>query len=52
MMKKAPEKRIKMIIYLLSEDRHSLDKLSAKSGAPLTELIRRAVKLYVKQEAK
>ena len=45
-------KRIKTIVHLDPEDRKALEKLSEKSGAPLSELIRRAIKAYVKQEAK
>ena len=45
-------RRIKTIVHLDPEDRKALEKLSEKSGAPLSELIRRAIKAYVKQEAK
>jgi predicted transcriptional regulator len=45
-------RRIKTIVHLDPEDRKALERLSEKSGAPLSELIRRAIKAYVKQEAK
>jgi Ribbon-helix-helix protein, copG family len=45
-------KRIKTIVHLDWDDRKALAKLSEKSGAPLSELIRRAVQMYIKQEAK
>ena len=51
-MKKADAERVKMMVYIDPDDRGGLDKLSKKTGAPLTELIRRAVKLYLKTEGK
>jgi predicted transcriptional regulator len=52
MNKRATPKRSALIVYLDPEDRRGLDGLAAKTGAPLTELVRRAIKAYVKQEAK
>ena len=52
MNKRATPKRSALIVHLDPEDRKALEKLSEKSGAPLSELIRRAIKAYVKQETK
>lgn len=41
--------RIKMLIYVDVATREGLDRLSTKTGARLTELVRRAVKAYVKE---
>ncbi len=37
-------------VYLKPEQKEKLDKLSAKTGAPISELLRRAVDLYLKKE--
>ena len=38
-------------IYLNQQQKEKLDKLSDKTGAPISELIRRAIDLYLKKEA-
>lgn len=38
-------------IYLNPEQKQKLDKLSQKTGAPLSELVRRALDLYLKRES-
>jgi predicted transcriptional regulator len=52
MNRRVTPKRKPLIVYLDPEDRKGLDGLATKTGAPLTELVRRAIKAYVKQEAK
>jgi len=42
----------RVVVYLDSEQRKNLDKLSAKTGAPLSEILRRAVDGYVKKEVR
>jgi predicted DNA-binding protein len=37
-------------VYLKPEQKEKLDKLSDKTGAPISELLRRAVDLYLKKE--
>ena len=43
--------KTRLNIYLNPQQKEKLDKLSAKTGAPMSELIRRAVELYLKKEA-
>jgi predicted DNA-binding protein len=40
-------KKIRTNIYLNNSQKRSLEKLSAKTGAPIAELIRRAVDAYL-----
>jgi|GraSoiStandDraft_24_1057298.scaffolds.fasta_scaffold87506_3 predicted DNA-binding protein len=37
-------------IYLNPQQKDKLEKLSEKTGAPLSELVRRAIDLYLKKE--
>jgi predicted DNA-binding protein len=43
--------KTRLNIYLNPQQKDKLEKLSAKTGAPLSELIRRAVELYLKKES-
>lgn len=43
--------KTRLNIYLNPKQKEKLDKLSEKTGAPMSELIRRAVELYLKKEA-
>ena len=44
-------KKERLNIYLHPAQKEKLDKLSDKTGAPVSELIRRAVDLYLKKES-
>ncbi len=44
--------KIRMNVFLDSAQKAALEKLSAKTGAPVAELIRRAVNAYLKAERK
>jgi predicted DNA-binding protein len=44
-------KKTRLNIYLEPPQKEKLDKLSKKTGAPLSELVRRAVEAYLKKEA-
>jgi hypothetical protein len=44
--------KIRMNIYLSAKQKGVLERLSAKSGAPVAELVRRAVDAYVKTRKK
>ena len=39
--------KLRMNIYVTKEQKKALEKLSAKTGAPIAELIRRAVDAYL-----
>jgi len=39
--------KIRMNIYLNREQKRKLDKLSDKTGAPVAELVRRAIDAYL-----
>lgn len=39
-----------MLIYLDPEDREELEALSKRGGAPMSELVRRALNEYLKRE--
>jgi predicted DNA-binding protein len=41
--------KIRMNVFLDPEQKQVLEKLSAKTGAPVAELIRRAVDAYLKR---
>jgi hypothetical protein len=43
-------KKVRTVIYLEEPERRSLEALSKKTGAPLTELVRRAVVDYLKRQ--
>ncbi len=40
---------IRMNIYLSAKQKADVDKLSAKTGAPVAELVRRALDAYLKE---
>jgi len=39
--------KLRMNVYLAGEQKRTLEKLSAKTGAPVAELIRRAIDAYL-----
>jgi hypothetical protein len=39
--------KIRMNIYLTDKQKASMEKLSAKTGAPVAELVRRAIDVYL-----
>jgi len=43
--------KTRLNIYLSEQQKDKLDKLRAKTGAPMSELVRRAIDLYLKKEA-
>jgi hypothetical protein len=45
-------KKIRTVFYLDKKERKTFDKLSKKTGAPLAELLRRAVAMYLKARKK
>jgi ribbon-helix-helix protein len=45
-------KKIRTVFYLDKAERKTFDRLSKKTGAPLAELLRRAVALYLKAQKK
>ena len=53
-MKRGPESAnmIKKTLFMAPEIWDQLQKLSDKTGAPVSELIRRAVQAYLKERAK
>jgi predicted DNA-binding protein len=44
--------KIRMNIYLNEQQKKSLEKLSARTGAPIAELVRRAVDSYLAMRKK
>lgn len=40
--------KIRVNMYFSSEQKEKLDKLSEKTGAPVAELVRRAIDAYLK----
>jgi hypothetical protein len=44
--------KIRMNIYLTDKQKVSMEKLSAKTGAPVAELVRRSVDAYLKARKK
>ena len=44
--------KIRTVFYLDKTEREALERISIKSGAPLSELMRRAVVAYLKVEEK
>lgn len=42
-----PMTKLRMNVYLNNEQKKALEKLSAKTGAPVAELIRRAIDAYL-----
>lgn len=47
---KAMRKKIRTVIYLEKMDAEALNKLSKQTGAPVTELARRAIAAYIKKQ--
>ena len=45
-------KKIRTVFHLDKADRRAFDRLSKKTGAPLAELLRRAVAMYLKVQKK
>jgi metal-responsive CopG/Arc/MetJ family transcriptional regulator len=43
-------KNIRTVVFLPAQLREALERLSNKTGAPLGELIRRALTMYLKRE--
>jgi len=41
--------KIRMNVYLTPEQKQVLDKMAEKTGAPVAELIRRAIDAYLKR---
>jgi len=51
-MPKKPKQKLNMVrvsTYLTKEEKADLDALHEKTGAPITEIIRRAVDAYLKE---
>ncbi len=42
--------KTRLNVYLEPEQKEKLDKLHTKTGAPLSELVRRAIEMYLKKE--
>jgi predicted DNA-binding protein len=42
--------RIRTNVYLDPPQKHALDQLSAKTGAPVAQLVRRAIDKYLKEK--
>ena len=47
-MAKKKQKISRLNVYLYAEQHEALEKLHEKHGAPLSELVRRAIDLYLK----
>jgi predicted DNA-binding protein len=45
-------KKLRMNVYLNKEQKKSLERLSGKTGAPVAELIRRAIDAYLTSRKK
>jgi len=45
-------KKIKTIVHVEPEQRAALEKMQQKHGAPISELIRRAIEMFLKAEDK
>jgi predicted DNA-binding protein len=45
-------KPIRTVFHMERDHREALDAISKKTGAPLAELLRRAVELYLKSKKK
>jgi predicted DNA-binding protein len=45
----APMRKARINIYLNPQQKTQLEKISEKTGAPVAELVRRAVDLYLKK---
>jgi len=41
--------KIRMNVFLTPEQKHVLERLAEKTGAPVAELIRRAIDAYLKR---
>ncbi len=44
----AVSEKTRLNVYITEKQKQGLQKLQAKHGAPLSELIRRAIELYLK----
>lgn len=42
--------KIRTVVYFSKEQRDALERLSAKSGAPMGEIVRRAVAAWIKDK--
>ena len=47
-----PMMKLRMNVYLNDDQKRALEKLSAKTGAPVAELIRRAIDAYLTSRKK
>ena len=47
-MPKKTQQKTRLNVYLNADQKQALEKLQAKHGAPLSELVRRAIDLYLK----
>lgn len=45
-----PMKKVRTVFQLDEADKKALERLSEKTGAPVAELLRRAVTVYLKQQ--
>jgi len=43
--------KTRLNIYLNEQQKEKLEKIRAKTGAPMSELVRRAIDLYLKKES-
>lgn len=46
----AATQRIRTVVYLGPSERQTLERISAETGAPIAELIRRAITEWLKQK--
>jgi hypothetical protein len=46
------EPKTRLVFYIDNEERKALEKISEKSGAPVAELIRRAIADWLKKKEK
>ena len=49
--RRANVQKTRLNIYLNAQQKEKLDKLSDKTGAPMSEIIRRAIDMYLKKES-
>jgi predicted DNA-binding protein len=43
-------RKVRTVFYMNDADKKALERLSQKTGAPVAELLRRAVAAYLKQQ--
>jgi hypothetical protein len=48
--KKVVRLKTRMNVWILPEQKEALDRISARHGAPISELVRRAVADYIRKE--